>query len=152
VLFFRWFPDTGSWKGIPARLSVAVLLFCNPLFLYLAHTGKMWFLSMLLVALTLYSFDRATDANRPARSWYADPTMLTGLFAGLAFANFPVNIIAYLPVAYLAWIVRRDRARFKRLTLGVALGAIALGIGFLINHAGWTTQNAITSPGATDIL
>src|SRR3989344_1902958 len=121
VLFLALMRAQG--KSFSERFALSSIVFCNIMLLVIAHTGKMWMLSLLLWFVAFFFFQKATQEHavqhqvlhsgglRSASFW-------SPVFAFLAFANFPVNVIAILFPVWLGVLV---------LTRGLPWRALAYG-------------------------
>jgi len=140
-------------KSFKERLVVSSIVFGNIIFLVIAHTGKMWMFSLLLWFISFYFFDKAiSEVIQPDEVFYKSPYFWSPIFAFLAFANFPINVIALIFVAWLwlhAWI---NKLPYKALLAGTILGASFFVVLFLLNQDGWLIQNSITPVGERNLL
>ncbi len=144
ILFLKFLEKKG--RSFVERLILTSIVFGNITFFVLAHTGKMWMLSLLLWFLAFYYFDKALTTNE-SKAFFWSP-----VFAFLAFANFPVNVIALIFVAWLWWDVWKFKLPPKPLLLGTVIGLLAFGVFFAFNHNGWSIQNSVTPVEARSFL
>ncbi len=126
------------------RLVISSIVFGNILFFVIAHTGKMWFLSLLLWFMSFYSFDKALKQKDDSKKMYYSPFFWTPILSFLGFANFPINIIALLFVGWLWVEVFKNRMHAKPLLWGTLSGIFVFCLLFGLNHSGWLIQNSIT--------
>jgi hypothetical protein len=150
ALTFWFFVRMAEREGRTLKeiVVISVITFGNILFMSIAHTGKMWALSLFLWFLSFYFFSQAMRVVRSKdyehTTLYRDPFFLSPLFACLACANFPVNIISLISTAWLFRIVVKERIKRVQFFIG-SLTGVALFLLFLsINLGGWVAQDSIT--------
>ena len=137
------------------RLGAASLIFTNIIFAVIAHTGKMWLLSLLLFFLSFYFLTEAFYREKELTKiiWYRNPIFYSIIFAFLSLANFPFNIIALLNIVYIYYFFYRPSPSLRSLIIYSTITSLFLFlITFLLNYHGWVTQNSANGPGSLDAL
>ncbi len=125
-------------RDLYERIILSSIVFGNIIFLVIAHTGKMWALSLFLWFLSFYLFDKAlNDGDSKSFFWCV-------LVSFLAFANFPVNLIALIFPLYLWREALKKKIYSKALIWGTICGLVMFGVLFLVNYDGWIMQNSVT--------
>lgn len=153
LLFLKMLQKRGSGSFLD-HVAITTIVFGNILFFTLAHTGKMWLLSLLLWFLSFYFFDQALvqENLEPRNKTWGSPWFWTPIFAFLAMANFPINLIALIFVVWL-WIhVWHKKMPYWALGWGTFAGLGVFAVLFLLNHEGWRIQNSITPTAGHDWL
>lgn len=139
-------------------LAVIVLLFTNILFSVIAHTGKMWMVSILLFFLSYFflaeSYLHVEELK--GKAWFRSPVMYSIVFTFLSFANFPLNGIALVNLFYLYYILKKRGVSFHHISrpylLGVLIGVTALALLLILNWQGWHTQGTSLLLSASKVL
>lgn len=125
------------------RLLCTTLALTPIIVVAIMHTGKMWALSALLVLWATYLCARVAR-NDAAGPWYYSPLFWLPGAAALSVANFPLAIIAGIPYAYAAWLVRSNvEQRALLLKSSVLWGIIGAAL-VAVNLHGWVSQSAAT--------
>jgi len=151
AIFLKMMREWG--RSFFERFVVVSIVFGNIIFFTIAHTGKMWLLSLLLWFLSFYFFSRAIENKvEKTNGMFRDPFFWSPVFAFLSFANFPVNIVALIFVLWLWIIALMNKLPKKSLLYGTISGIVIFTILFAVNYTGWTTQNSITPIGVRDFL
>ncbi len=120
------------------RVLLSTIIFGNIIFIAIAHTGKMWMLSLLLWFISFYLFDKALSLGDSRSIFWCV------IFSFLAFANFPVNLIALIFPLWLWVEAFKKRVYPKALVWGSIWGLFVFGVLLFVNYAGWTMQNSVT--------
>ena len=153
VLFLRLVQR--QTKSLASRLSLVVLVFTDIIFVVIAHTGKMWLFSLFLFFASFYFLTEAFRRYQELAklSWYRSPILHSIIFAFLAFANFPFNIIALLNVVYIYYFFYHQLQPLRKLINLATLAGLAIFVlTFLLNRHGWSAQNSLTPTGSLELL
>ena len=126
--------------------AITTLLFTNILFSVIAHTGKMWMVSILLFFLSYYflteSYLHAHELKE--KIWYRNPVFYMVLFAFLATANFPLSGISLLNPVFLFYILKKQKQKFSNISQalfpGVLIGGALFALALTLNWQGWHSQ------------
>lgn len=149
VLFFKIARNEGRTGN--EIFIISTITFTNILFMSIAHTGKMWALSLLLWFLSFYFFSRALERMRTmdveSGRIYTNPFFWTPFFAFVSVANFPVNILSCIGVLWLGVRILERRVQYASYVYGCIAGLVSFGILLGLNWDGWVTQNSITQVG-----
>lgn len=134
--------------AVRSRLTVVGLFFTTIIVTVILHTGKMWGLSAFFLAASVYFTARALRApEEDGKSWFYSPHFWAIGFAFLAFANFPILVVALAVVPFVLWCQRSSRTMLLRLLGYFACWSGIFAALFALNMHGWTTQNSITPVG-----
>ncbi|OGZ06997.1 MAG: hypothetical protein A3C93_01295 [Candidatus Lloydbacteria bacterium RIFCSPHIGHO2_02_FULL_54_17] len=127
------------------RIVVVLLFFSTIVVTMVMHTGKMWTLSLLLVMASVYFFAKTLREKKEYKRVRSSPVFWAIMFAFLAFANFPFNIILLLEIPFLLWFFH-DRVLRRTIVMSTLCGLLAFAVLFLVNKSGWVAQNSATAP------
>lgn len=126
--------------------TVASLIFTSIIFVAMAHTGKMWIVSLLLFTISFYFLDltlRNDTGLLRVLPWHRNPLFYAVLFPFLALANFSLNIVAMINIAALMFLYRKDTVLLKKIIKFGIVGSLVFLTFFLLNINGWLDRSLL---------
>ncbi len=128
--------EDASWQ-----LALLVLLFGSPLIALLVRSGKMWMLSLLLIAVSFICLYYAVTKER-AEGRFGRLSFASIVTAFLAAANFLFAALFLVTIPILLAAFWRTPGLFKRLAAAIAFGAAAFLAFFALNAGNIVGQSS----------
>jgi hypothetical protein len=128
------------------KYVVAFLAFTNILFAFVAHTGKMWTLSLGIFVASFYFFDktlRSDSLSLEKLPWHRNPLFYAILFPFLGMTNFAINMISLVNILVLSYVHYKNKLLWQKIIKFNVIGALVFGVFLLLNLNGWLTHGSM---------
>lgn len=130
----------------PHKWVVVCLIFTNILFIAIAHTGKMWMVSLLLFITSFYFLDKTLRSDRSvleSLEWEHNPLFYAVVFPFLALANFAFNIVTFIHIGVLLFLYYKNKTLIQKIIKFGIVGGLIFTTSFLLNIHGWLDRSLI---------